>query len=312
MTKLQPTPPFHKLQRGFTLIELLISMALGIVVIGASLVMYTSGSSANRIAQAQGQMNEDAQMALSVVTQELRQAGYNPVGAGGAQNNLNQGGWNLLGCDADFTANDTALMSGMTCKAAAAGANSSLAIAYEGDLYSGRNTVGPPALPMDCIGNGVAATAGYYIMQSRLYIANHTLTCRGGGDLTQSQILAENIDSMLITYGMTDPSKSTINPADATTKQVFGYLTADQINNPTDAQLQALTALQRWNKVAAARVCVVVSSEAAVLNDLKTSDNNPTYINCANTSTDVTDGKLRRAYRTTVLLRNHGVGHVDF
>lgn len=288
-------------QTGFTLIELLISITLGLVVIGALVVMYTAGSSATRNAQAQGQMNEDAQMALGVVTQELRQAGYNPLRAAGAKNDLFQGGWGVFACDTGFVDSSLANVSALTCNPA--GSSSSLAVVAEGDLNSGKNTAG--GLPMDCIGNGVAAAAGgYYVMQSRLYIANNALTCRGSGDLAQAQVLAENIESMSLLFAVTEPTVPN-------SKVVLGYLTADQINNPTDVNLAALPLQQRWDKVVAARVCVVVSSENLVLQDMGTSGTKPSYQNCNDASVDINDRKLRRAYRTTVLLRNHGVGYVD-
>ena len=296
-------------QIGFTLIELMISMVLGIVIIGALIVLYMTGSAATRNAQAQGQMNEDAQMALAVVTHELRQAGYNPARTvAGARNDLRQGGWSLFACATGFTDNTLA---GNLLACNVAGNSTSLAVVYEGDLYSGKNTTAPPPLPMDCLGNGVAATGvslaglvNYHTMQSRLYIANNTLKCNGGGDLTQAQVLAENIESMAVSFAVTEP-------AVANSTKVLGYLSASEVNAPADAGLAALTPLQRWDKVVAARVCVVVTSEAAVLSDLYAADTNPTYLACDDTNVAITDRKLRRAYRTTVLLRNHGVGYVD-
>ncbi|WP_164483787.1 MULTISPECIES: PilW family protein [unclassified Polaromonas] len=287
-------------QSGFTLIELLISMTLGMVIIGALVVMYVSGSTATRNAQAQGQMNEDAQMALSVFTQELRQAGYNPTRAGGAKNDLGQAGWNLFACNTGFTDATVANISALTC---AAGGGFALAVAYEGDLNSGKNT--STGLPMDCIGNGVgAAGAAFYTMQSRLAITNNTLTCRGSGNLAQSQVLAENIESATVNFALTEP-------AVPNSQNVRGYLTASGIAAPTDVGLAALSVLDRWNKVVAAQVCIVVRSEDPVLGDLGTAATKPSYQNCAGANVDIADGRLRRAYRTTVLLRNHGVGYVN-
>ncbi|MCZ8258104.1 MAG: PilW family protein [Polaromonas sp.] len=287
-------------QSGFTLIELLISMTLGMVIIGAMMVMYISGSTATRNAQAQGQMNEDAQMALSVFTQELRQAGYNPTRAGGVKNDLGQGGWNLFACNTGFADATVANMSALTC---GAGGGFALAVAYEGDLNSGKNTTG--GLPMDCIGNGVgAAGAPFYTMQSRIAITNNTLTCRGSGNLAQTQVLAENIESATVNFALTEP-------AVPNSQNVRGYLSASGIAAPADVSLAALSVLDRWNKVVAAQVCVVIRSENPVLGDLGTSATKPTYQNCAGADVDIVDGRLRRAYRTTVLLRNHGVGYVN-
>lgn len=302
---------------GFTLIELLISITLGFVVIGAILVMHQTGSAATRMATAQGQMNEDAQMALAVLTHELRIAGFNPTRTTlGAKNDLRQGGWTIFGCDNTFTDNattpiqnpPTVLVSGLICTAGSG--NSAIALVSEGDDYTGKKTSGAPQKPMDCIGNGVtadgtASLAGgsYYTMQARIYVKNNALMCSGSGDLTQEQALAENITALSIRYAVKDAAG-----------QVLGYQTANQINTSTDPALAALSSLARWDRVVAAQICIVVASENAVLGDIRDQVDttvNPSYLDCNDTQTDITDGRLRRAYRTTVLLRNHGVGYTD-
>lgn len=303
----------HRVSRpyeaGFTLLELLISITLGFVVIGAILVMHQTGSAATRMATAQGQMNEDAQMALAVLTHELRVAGFNPTRTTlGAKNDLRQGGWTVFGCDNTFTDPAAATVSTLTCTAGTG--NASLALVSEGDDYTGKKTTSVPQKPMDCIGNGVtadptASLAGgsYYTMQSRLYIANNALMCRGSGDLTQAQALAENITSLSIRYAVKDAAG-----------QVLGYQSANQINTSADPAFAGLTTLQRWSRVVAAQICVVVVSENAVLGDIRDQIDttvNPTYLDCNDSPTDITDRRLRRAYRTTVLLRNHGVGYTD-
>ena len=308
MGRSRPSHGFKPVQTGFTLIELLISMVLGMVIIGALIVMYLSGSSATRNAQAQGQMNEDAQMALAVVAHELRQSGYNPTRAAGVKNDLSQNGWGLVACDTGFANNAALTVAALACNPGAGGF--ALAVAYEGDLRTGRNTTAVPPLPMDCLGNGVAPPvpgAGYYVMQSRLYIANNALTCRGSGDLTQSQVLAENIESMTASFAVSDPTVAAAAAA-AAPKTTVGYLTATGINAPANPALLLLPPLERWSRVIAAQICVVVRSENVVLSDLQTATP-PTYLDCNNANVNIADGRLRRAYRTTVLLRNHGVGY---
>jgi type IV pilus assembly protein PilW len=294
-------------QSGFTLIELLISITLGFVVIGAVLVMHQTGSAATRMAVAQGQMNEDGQMALSVLAHELRIAGFNPTrNVGGARNDLGQGGWTIFGCDNTFTDETVPLVSGLTCTAGAG--NAAIALVSEGDDFSGRRT-NVANLPMDCIGNGVAGVLSpidggtYHAMQARIYITNNAIMCKGSGDLTQAQALAENIDSLVVRYGVTNAAN-----------QVLGYLSANAINTAIDANLVALTPLQRWDRVVSAQICVVVMSENRLLNDIRDQTDataNPTYRDCDDALVAITDGRLRRSYRTTVLLRNHGVGFID-
>lgn len=296
--------------RGFTLIELLVSITLGFVVIGAVLVMHQTGSAATRMAVAQGQMNEDAQMALSVLAHELRISGFNPTRTAlGARNDLRQGGWTIFGCDNNFTDPSVNLVSGLTCLAGQS--NDAVALVSEGDDFSGKRTKTTSRL-MDCLGKGIAPDAtpsisggNYYTVQARLFIANNGLRCRGSGDLTQEEVLAENIQALSIRYGVKDA-----------VGQMLGYLSASEINNApaTDLNLGPLTPVQRWDRVVAAQICIVVTSESAVLGDMRNQvdpTKNPTYLDCDDASIEIKDGHLRKAYRTTVLLRNHGVGFVD-
>jgi type IV pilus assembly protein PilW len=298
--------PVRQLQVGVTLVELLISITLGLVVVGTLMIMYLCGSQALRNVQAQGRMNEDAQMALTAVTHELRQAGYNPErDASGTKNNLGQGGWSLFACDKGFTSTTAAGRGMDALRCNNSGANFALAVVYEGDLNTGKNT--EAGLPMDCAGSGVQAmpmSTGFYTMQARLYVEDNTLRCRGsGGDnsskLGAAQTLAENIEGMTANFAVA-------NPAEAHNRNVRGYLTASGINTPIDPALAALSLRDRWNKVVAVQICIVVRSENPVLSDLGTT---PSYQDCNGANVRINDGRLRRAYHATVLLRNHGVGH---
>lgn len=286
---------------GVTLIEIMVSLVLGIVVIGALVVMYTSGSAANRMAQAQGQMNEDAQMALQSLAQELRNTGFNPVRnpVAGTANDLGLANWTLRACDSDFTNPSETLPVNLTCKGTGSAA---LAIAYEGDKYSGPMDTTNTKL-LDCIGNGVSATVAggntFYVMQSRIYIEGNALKCRGGADLTQSQVLAENIESMSLSFAVADP-------AAASNVTTVAYVTASEIEAPANLLKWNNLALdKRWKKVTAARICVVSVSQENIASDLGSGQ---TYRACNGGDVAITDNKIRRAYSTTVLLRNNGVG----
>jgi len=288
-------------QAGLTLIELLVSIALGILIMGIVVIVFLSTNLSSKAAQAQGRMNEDAQIALEMLAQEIRKAGYNPVRSNGAQNDLGQAGWGIVACDTGFKDATVASMASLECNNS--GTSSAIAVTYEGDIYSGKLTSATPAKLLDCIGNGISGTGSYFIVQSRLDVDGNGLSCRGSGDLTQSQTLVDNIQSMHLRFAVSDPSQ-------ATSANAFGYLSATEINTPVSA-LATFTSLQRWNKVLAVRICVVVRSESAVISDLAGDGINPTYYDCDGNSIDITDGFFRKAYRTTVILRNHGVGYVD-
>lgn len=291
-------------QAGFSLVELLVSMSLGLVVTAALTVMYLSGGQAARNVDANSRLDDDARMALAAVTHELRQAGYNPGrDASGTKNDLGQKGWSLFACDTGFTGASAAERDVDALRCNTGGASFALAVVYEGDLNTGNNTAAT-GLPMDCVGKGVKETgAGFHTMQARLYVEDNALMCRGsggnGGKLGAAQALAENIESMAASFAVA-------NPADAANQDVRGYLSASGINDPVDPGLAALAPRERWNKVAAVHLCVVARSESPVLQDLGTA---ASYQDCHGADVPITDGRLRRAYRSTVLLRNHGVGY---
>ena len=84
----------------------------------------------------------------------------------------------------------------------------------------------------------------------------------------------------------------------STTATVAGYLRADQI-----ASLATTPAIDatRWGKVLTVRICIVVRSEKPVASDAASAQ----YLKCDGTlDTTQTDLRLRRAYSTTVVLRN--------
>ena len=70
------------MQAGFSLVELMVSLTIGLVITVAALSAYMGSSNAGRVADAQSRMNEDAQAALSTLSQQVRLAGANPVQVG--------------------------------------------------------------------------------------------------------------------------------------------------------------------------------------------------------------------------------------
>ncbi|MES2511159.1 MAG: PilW family protein [Pseudomonadota bacterium] len=238
----------------------------------------------------------------------------------------------IRGCDDRFTdvttANSTTLL---TCNHTAGSTGpDSISIAYEADRY---NTIATAAgVPTDCMGNGITPLTlapGYlngagvaagstliYEAENRFYIGtsafviNPTLYCRGNGTTT-GQPLVENIENLQFSYGTVDPKTTTapiyvtVTPT-FTTTMVLGYLSAFGVDNDvTTLQGAAGTATPaRWNAVRAVRVCVVVRSEQAIA---VTADgtNASKYLDCTGTLvTPPSDGRLRRSYTTTVMLRN--------
>ena len=70
--------PGSRYSHGFSLIELMVSLTIGLIISVAAFAAYLGIAAASRMAEAQGRMNEDAQAALTILTQQLRMAGNNP------------------------------------------------------------------------------------------------------------------------------------------------------------------------------------------------------------------------------------------
>ncbi|MES2401380.1 MAG: PilW family protein [Pseudomonadota bacterium] len=333
-----------KRQRGVSLIELMISMTIGLIIMIAVISAYLGASGASRTAEALGRMNEDGQAALTILTQQLRMAGANPSqpdrysvtfatpsarGNTVPLHNSVTNAFALRGCDTTFTnvTSGAVNTAGLTCGHSSSSAGpDSISIAYEADRY---NTI-PTSLgvPTDCMGNAItpltlspgylngagvaAASTLIYEAENRYFIGTSpnitspTLYCKGNGG--SAQPLVENIEDLQITYGTVDPKTTaapvyvTVTPT-FTTTMVLGYLSAYDVDNDTSTLpgTAGTATPARWNAVKAIRICVVARSEQPVADSLASAR----YLDCSgNLVTAPPDKRLRRAFTTTVVIRN--------
>jgi type IV pilus assembly protein PilW len=273
-------------QRGISLIELMISLVIGLVVVGAVLVSIIGSSNSGRFQSAYGQMNEDAQIGLSILSRDIQMAGYSEptalVNTGTVPMpvyvlNFGNLATAIFGCDTGFS---NPVVTNVVC---GAGVNAAIEATYQADIQS---TVATGGVPSDCLGNAIAAGPPY-IVKNRYYVSagnsgRPELYCAGVGG--SGQPLIENIDSMSILYGM---------QVAAAPRQIVRYVTATSIAGVGAAE---------WNNVVSVRICLIVRSAQPVLNigdgdTLK-------YQDCAGVSQTSNDRYLRRAYFTTSTLRS--------
>ena len=321
---------------GFSLIELMVSLTIGLVIAIAAMSAYLGASSSSKMSDSQSRMNEDAQAALNVLAQQIRMAGTNPVQranpfghnpvydktyVGGAVTAYASGAtttysvssgpsaFAIRGCDGTFS-NMTATSTTSLDLLATCGTSTlpdSIAVSYEADRY---NTVPSGTAPSDCVGSaipttvnatfttGPATTASFSVADNRFYIAPSSgitsLMCKGIGSVAQA--LVENVEDMQLTYGTVSATST------STTATVAGYLTAYQlVTDTTSPGLGDLTINERWGKVLSVRICIVVRSESPVVTDAASAR----YDDCqGNHNVSAPDLRLRRAYSTTVVLRN--------
>ncbi|MES2192144.1 MAG: PilW family protein [Pseudomonadota bacterium] len=333
-----------KRQHGVSLIELMISMTIGLIIMIAVISAYLGASGASRTAEAIGRMNEDGQAALTILTQQLRMAGVNPSqpdrysvsfatpsarGNTVPLHNSVTNAFAIRGCDVKFSdVTSAASTSALTCGHSSSSAGpDSISIAYEADRY---NTIPTSAgVPTDCMGSGITPltlTPGYlnaagvaaastliyeaenrYFIGTSTYITSPTLYCKGNGT-ANAQPLVENIENLQITYGTVDPKTTaapvyvTVTPT-FTTTMVLGYLSAYDVDNDTSTLpgTAGTATPARWNAVKAIRICVVARSEQPVADSLASAR----YLDCSgNLVTAPPDKRLRRAFTTTVVIRN--------
>ena len=273
--------------RGVSLIELMISLAIGLVVVGAVLVTFVDSGKVSRYQTALGQMNQDAQLALNLLSREVQLAGYvSPVQTLGSTPAL-------FGCDGTTGAVpfvDPAATGNLTCNASVGATVSGFEVVYEADTYN--TVVATGNLPTDCLVNTQPAPSlGPYIVRNRYFVdtgpANRPeLYC--ASNWSAKQPLVENVDDMQIWYGVV---------AAAAPTQVIRYARAGKdasTVNTVNAQ-----AAGEWNNVMSVKICLLMRSSEPILTD----EDTQTYLDCDSTSVTYTDKFLRRAYFTTATVR---------
>jgi type IV pilus assembly protein PilW len=279
-----------------------------LVVVGAVLVSYLASGRSGAQQAAYAEMNENAQLGLGLLSRDLLLAGYaQPTGyqmAGApavATGNLTRTyeGRPVFGCDNGFVSPST---TGAVACAITAGAPA-IEMVYEADV---KNTVPTAAnVPSDCLGNtlnpatGTLSGTDYFVVFNRYYVATigtgrSELHCASNtqdvsGQPVPGQPLVDNVEAMKFWYGEAGATPDH--------RQVVRYVTA---GNLADAS---------FAKVIAVKVCLLVRSSEAVLDAGETADTATntamlTYLDCDSAAQTSVDRYLRRAYFTTVTLRN--------
>lgn len=305
----------------------MISLTIGLVIFAASMQVYLSASRGSRVSQIDTELNDEGIAALNLIQQQLKQAGYSTQIIPAGPNAVvvgNYAGLAVFGCDHGF-ANLGADFDNLSCKSGSSGA-SALAIRYEATLDNTYPTREDPRRPTNCIGNGIdyvqpssvlpeptPKPEPYALADNRYFInvdsAVSSLSCRGvqgSGASESSQPLIPEVEDMVIRYGVASRgSLQLASEYDLERHQIIDYLTASEVSAlpsaPAAIPPGASDRENRWSRVLSIRVCVVMRSRDPVPD---TPEGGFTYRDCDNASVTGTDNYLRRAFTTTVLLRN--------
>ena len=322
------SPSSRRSVKGFTLIELMIALVIGLVILAARLSLYVASSRGSQMSQVETQMNEDGILAVNLIQQQLKQAGYSRqvIPASGATVMGNYAGPAVRGCDGGFT-DPAATFDTLACTGGAG--SDAIAIRYEATADNTVPTDDTPPLPTNCVGTSLAVAnasqaspaptppAGNYALADNRYLVTDAstqpmLSCRGAEKSgatnvigATSQPLLANIESMQVLYGVVSrPSAELAATYDPMRHQIISYMTASEIDAlPTTSVLPNITE-DRWGRVMSVRVCVLMRSDQPVRD---APPGGMAYKNCSNVDAAGTDGYLRRTFTTTVLLRNRMV-----
>jgi len=316
--------------RGISLIEILISMAIGLVVIGAVIVSFVGSGNASRYQAALTQMNQDAQIALNMLAREVQLAGYAAPAtlSGGVvryhslsavAGPVTETTGYIFGCDGGNNGVgpfSTPTAATLSCAATTGTSSAGLSVVYEAD--SSNTSPTSTGIPTDCLGARIgpqqddADNIPYYVARNRYFIEVDATS--GRRELYCASPTSPNFPAPAAGVSpYPNPQTSTGNqplvenvqdmqiwygmralPLVAGDRQVIRYMTASSINALTDAN--------KWNAVISVRICLLMRSTDPVLKG----EDDRTYQPCDQTASRVTspDNHLYRAYYTTSALRS--------
>lgn len=317
------------LNSGFTLIELMVALTIGLVILAAALSVFATSSRSSQLSELETQLNEDGILALNLIQQQLKQAGYSQqlIPSNGATVMGNSAGLAVRGCTGGFEDTDVAFDK-LSCKD---GSSDAIAIRYEATTDNTASQAEGATLATNCLGNGIhpltpsqvnpppkpapgALPPGNYALADNRYLVTNAstqpaLSCLGmeknGDDANAfgvSQPLLANVESMRILYGVaTRPSLELAAIYDPLRHQIVSYLDAAGVDGLGSSGVLPDPTEDRWGRVLSVRVCLQMRSERTVRD---VPEGGMAYKQCDNADATGTDGYLRRTYTTTVLLRN--------
>jgi len=296
-------------QRGFSLVELMIALAIGLLIMASVVTIYVNASRTSNTSAIESQMNEDGLIALNLIQQQIRMAGYSNFVDPTTATALNFTGAGVRGCSASAFYPNASVAQMFTAIAdsdcaAASTYGDGIIVRYEADTSNTVPTAG--GAPTNCLMNGAytavnSAAATYYIAENRYYVAGSnpsSLRCSAGsGDITnaanlpQTQPILDNVDQMVLSYGIAATNA-------ATDTQIVTYMKAADI----DSTFAADPVDKRWGRVISVKVCLLMRSSDPMKDIAATA----TYRDCNGTVQTLAtpDGYLRRAFMTTATLRN--------
>lgn len=321
---------------GRSLIELMVAILIGSLILAGVLIATSSASSSGQRTSALGRLNESGQVALQVMAQDVRMAGFGKpfylFEAGRITKQFATAG--IRGCDGTFSnLSGAAQLTDLTCPdTGSAKTSGSFVVTYEADSYNAvpvASTEGLGDVPSDCTGAGLrrATSAAFgnqnnqadqentnawlWRVENRYFIDKDTdgtvaLRCRGNGGavpFSNAVTIVRGVERMVVTYGIAtgaiDPDRS--DEQLVLQKGLVAFKTAKEIDS--DANWSKEPAAVRWQRVVSTRICLEIVGDVGSAD--RTADQDfGSYRDCTGTNTKIEDGRQRRAVTMTMNLRN--------
>jgi type IV pilus assembly protein PilW len=292
-------------QAGRSMVEVLVAMTIGLVVLGAVMMSTAGTGGVIRTGDELARLGDDGQTALNILTSQLRMAGYSPprqqVRGGDALRHYD--GVPLRGCDHGFVSVTADAVDALACAAPGGAGHAAVSILYEADVFD--TYPGTAGRPTNCLGNQLgfaeSALGQYTLAENRFFIrtqpatGNPALYCAASsGAGFSSQPLVDNVESLVMTWGVADP---------VTDKLGRRMPAGDAVRDLTAAEIDTLYADDplRWSRVVRVRICLVMRSPKGLAAEAVA------HTGCDGKTVmpaDAADRRLRRAMSATVHLRN--------
>ncbi|WP_139826466.1 PilW family protein [Derxia lacustris] len=284
-------------QTGRSLVELLITLGIGLLISLFLVGLYLLGSSSGRALDEAQQLEEGGRFVQQLIARQLREAGYSPVVGTGRPRMYSWSDLGLnapvYGCTGSFTTaiNVAGGLVAPTCTANGDNDREAIEIRALTVAANAATGEGQTCLGTDAPALGRNPLPAQPIVVNRYYLATGSsgrseLFCSANGS-TDTQSLAVGVEQLVFWFGS--------NGLKDARQSVSRW---DRAANVPD-----------WTLVSAVRFCFVMASPDSAALSARTGSGSgagiTTYTDCLGTVRDSsTDGRLRRAYWTTVTLRN--------
>lgn len=293
MTSIMRSNGFRDGQRGVGMVEVMVAMLLGAMVIVGVTQLFTANRQTFRMQDAMAVAQEGGTFAVDFIAQDAMRAGFLALD---------------FAADGDFSDLDNVAFDWVNTVDGGPGNNDSLAVVYQLDATL------MPNLTTFCTGNAVDFSSPPVWISNRFWVdvdgnlmcqganvANNGITSAEAGD---PQVLVSNVESFQVLFGVN--LDYTACPASLIGRPT-AYVTADLVEAAIDKAQAACPDQIAATVVRTVRIALLLRTEnpAGAIN----ADGQVyTVLDQTFDSDDLTldDGRLRRLFTRTVLLRNNG------